>query len=96
MSRLTVLPANASAEIEPGQMLIHAAHQAGVELEAGCFNCFCGTCVVEVLLGMENLEAPSDEELEVLDQWNKDSDHFRLSCCAKVKGPGDLVIRAGH
>jgi ferredoxin, 2Fe-2S len=93
MPKVTVMPANRSAEVEAGELLIRAGEKAGVEMEAGCFNCFCGTCLVEVLAGMQNLEAPSDDELEVLDQWNKDPERYRLSCCVKVKGPGEVVIR---
>jgi ferredoxin len=96
MPRITVMPANRSAHVEPGQLLLHAGEKAGVEMEAGCFNCFCGTCLVEVLSGMESLTAPSDEEIEVLDQWNKDPEKYRLSCCVKVQGPGDVVIRLGR
>jgi ferredoxin len=93
MPKVTVLPANVSAEAEVGERLIQAGHRAGVEMDAGCFSCYCGTCLVEVVAGMENLEAPSAEELEVLDQWNKDAEKFRLSCSAKIKGPGEIVIR---
>jgi ferredoxin, 2Fe-2S len=96
MPKITVLPMNRSAEVESGELLLKAGEKAGVEMEAGCFNCFCGTCLVEVVAGMQNLDAPSDDELDVLDQWNKDPDHFRLSCCVKVKGPGDIVIRLGR
>jgi 2Fe-2S ferredoxin len=96
MPKITVLPANRAAQVEPGELLIRAGEKAGVDMEAGCFNCFCGTCLVKVVSGMENLETPSDEELEVLDQWNKDAQTYRLSCCTKVKGPGDVVILASH
>jgi ferredoxin len=96
MPKVTVLPANRSAEVEPGELLIRAGQKAGVEMEAGCFDCFCGTCLVEVVAGMENLEAPADEELEVLDQWNKDPEKFRLCCSVKVRGPGEVVIRQIH
>ena len=96
MPKVTVLPAKLSAEVPPGVLLLDAGEQAGVEMEAGCFNCSCGTCVVEVVAGMENLEAPTPEELDVLDQWNKDPEKYRLTCCVKVKGPGDVVIQAGH
>ena len=95
MPKVTVLPTGQVAEVEPGVLLIRAGEKAGVAMEAGCFSCFCGTCLVEVVSGLENLEAPSDEELEVLDQWNKDPEKFRLSCCVKVHGPGDVVIQAG-
>ena len=95
MPKVTVLPANLSAEVEPGELLLEAGEKAGVEMEAGCFNCSCGTCVVEVVSGMENLAAPTDEELDVLDAWNKDPDKYRLACCTKVE-KGDVTIRQSH
>lgn len=96
MPKVTVLPANVSTVVEPGVLLLDAGEAAGVEMEAGCFNCACGTCVVDVVSGMENLDEPTPEELDVLDQWNKDPEKQRLTCCVKVKGPGDIVIKAGH
>ena len=96
MPNVTVLPVRASVEVPPGELLLRAGERAGVEMEAGCFNCSCGTCVVEVVSGNENLEEPSPEELEVLDQWNKDPEKFRLTCCVRIKGPGEVVIRQGH
>jgi ferredoxin len=95
MPRVTVLPADKSAEVEPGELLLEAGEKAGVEMEAGCFNCSCGTCVVEVVSGMENLEEPTPEELDVLDSWNKDPEKYRLTCCVKIK-EGDVVIRQPH
>ena len=95
MPKVTVLPANASAEVPIGELLLEAGEKAGVEMEAGCFNCSCGTCVVEVVSGMENLEEPTPEELDVLDSWNRDAEKFRLTCCVKVKN-GDIVIRQIH
>lgn len=92
MAKVTVLPANVTAEVHAGALLIEAGEAAGVDMEAGCFNCSCGTCVVEVVQGMENLEDPSPDELDVLDQWNRDPEKFRLTCCVKVRD-GDIVIR---
>ena len=95
MPKVTVLPADKSGEVEAGELLLEAGEKAGVEMEAGCFNCSCGTCVVEVVRGMENLEEPTPEELDVLDSWNKDPEKYRLTCCVKVKA-GDVVIRQVH
>jgi len=95
MPKVTILPAGASAEVEPGELLLEAGEKAGIEMEAGCFNCSCGTCVIEVVSGMENLEEPTPEELDVLDQWNKDPEKFRLTCCVHVKA-GDVVLRQHH
>jgi ferredoxin len=92
MPKITVLPANVSAEVEPGELLLEAGEKAGVEMEAGCFSCSCGTCVVEVVSGMENLEPPTPEELDVLDQWNRDPEKYRLACCVRIQ-KGEVVIR---
>ena len=89
------MPANLSAEVPSGELLLEAGEKAGVEMEAGCFNCSCGTCVVEVLSGMENLAEPTAEELDVLDSWNRDPEKFRLTCCVRVTG-GEVVIRQPH
>lgn len=95
MPKITVLPANTSAEVAPGTLLLDAGEAAGVEMEAGCFNCSCGTCAVEIVSGMENLEEPAPEELDVLDQWNKDPEKYRLTCCVRIK-QGEVVVRGGH
>ncbi|HAB17369.1 MAG TPA: hypothetical protein DCE44_13070 [Verrucomicrobiales bacterium] len=95
MAKITILPAQATAEVPDGENLIEAGEAAGVEMEAGCFNCSCGTCVAEVVSGMENITEPTPEELDVLDQWNKDPEKFRLTCCNKILH-GEVVLRAGH
>jgi ferredoxin len=95
MPKVVILPAGAAADVPAGELLLDAGERAGVEMEAGCFNCSCGTCVVEVISGMANLEPPSPEELDVLDQWNKDPEKYRLACCVRVQD-GEVVLRQIH
>jgi ferredoxin len=95
MPKITIQPQNVSADVESGETLLEAGEKAGVEMEAGCFNCSCGTCVAEVVSGMENLSPASDEELDVLDQWNKDPDKYRLTCCVQIL-KDSVVLKAGH
>ena len=95
MPKVTILPAQVSAEVEPGELLIEAGEKAGIEMEAGCFNCSCGTCVIEVVSGMSHLEPATPEELDVLDQWNRDPDKYRLTCCVRIQG-GEVVLRQVH
>jgi len=95
MPKVIVLPQNVAAEVPPGTTLLDAGEKAGVDMEAGCFNCACGTCAAEIVSGMENLAPPSPEELDVLDQWNRDPDRFRLTCCVKVL-QGDVTLRQAH
>jgi ferredoxin len=95
MPKVTLLPGGQSAEVPADTLLLDAGEAAGVEMEAGCFNCSCGTCAVEIASGMENLDPPTDEELNVLDQWNKDPEKYRLTCCVKIQ-KGEVVIRLEH
>ncbi len=95
MPRITVLPAHVSAEVPPGLLILEAGAKAGIDMEAGCFNCACGTCVVEVVAGIGNLESPTPEELDVLDQWNRDAERYRLACCTRIK-TGEVVVRQFH
>jgi ferredoxin len=92
MPKITVLPAARVASVPAGEILLKAGEKAGVEMEAGCFHCFCGTCIVEVVQGGENLSEPTPEELEVLDSWNRDPQVYRLACCTRIAA-GDVVIR---
>jgi ferredoxin len=93
--RLTVQPSGQSADVPAGELLLEAGERAGVDMEAGCFNCSCGTCVIEVLQGMEHLDVPTPEELDVLDQWNKDPERYRLACCVRIRD-GEVVIKQTH
>jgi ferredoxin len=95
MPKVVILPTAATADVAAGETLLEAGEKAGVDMEAGCFNCSCGTCVAEIVAGMGNLEPPTPEELDVLDQWNKDPEKFRLTCCVKITG-GEVTLRQAH
>jgi ferredoxin len=95
MPKVIVMPDKKTAEVAPGTLLLDAGEAAGVDMEAGCFNCSCGTCTARIHSGMENLDPPTDEELEVLDQWNKDPEKYRLTCCVKIN-KGEVVLQQEH
>lgn len=86
------MPANLSADVEPGELLLKAGERAGAQMKFACGSCFCGTCVVEVLSGMANLSEPAPAEIEVLGQINKHPERYRLACCARVER-GEAQIR---
>ncbi len=97
VAKFTIQNLNKSAEVPDGELtILEAGERAGVDMEFGCRDCSCGTCVVEVIHGMKNLSKSTDEEIDVLDTWNKDPEKYRLACCVKVM-KGEVVIReAGH
>ena len=48
----------------------------------------CGTCAVQVLDGMKNINPPSKNELKTLAEKKKPVEKgYRLSCCSKITGP---------
>lgn len=65
-------------EIEDGLKIVETIEEAGVPI--GCSNGVCGTCEVEVLEGMENLNEMTEEEEDLGMEGNK-----RLGCQCIVK-----------
>lgn len=92
MPKVTILPVELTAEVAAGENLLDAGEHAGVEMVAGCFNCSCGTCAVEVVRGGENLAAPAPREIEVLTASERHPSRFRLACTTKVLR-GEVTIR---
>ena len=97
MATITIENSDHTAEIPDGKLtILEAGEKAGVDMEFGCRDCSCGTCVVEIVEGMENLSTPTGEEIDVLDTWNRDPEKYRLACCVKIM-KGDVVVHApGH
>ena len=59
-----------------------------------CRSANCGTCRIDVLEGLGELEAPEDDEASVLEIFG-DPPTRRLACCAKMRpGLGRLRVRA--
>jgi len=65
-------------EIEDGKKIVESIEEAGVPI--GCSNGVCGTCEVEVLEGMENLNEMTEEEEDLGMEGDK-----RLGCQCEIK-----------
>ncbi len=92
MPKVTILPVELTADVAAGENLLDAGELAGVEMVAGCFNCSCGMCAVEVIRGGENLAAATPGEVEVLAASQRHPVRFRLACATKVLR-GEVTIR---
>ena len=53
---------------------------------AGC----CGSCVVEITSGIENISEKNDDELTFLQCLGYEGDKYRLACQCKVLGDIEL------
>ena len=65
-------------ELPNGSSLTQSCEEAGVPF--ACTEGICGTCVVEVLDGMENLSAMTEEEKDFLGVQDRE----RLACQCKI------------
>ncbi|MFB3890692.1 MAG: 2Fe-2S iron-sulfur cluster-binding protein [Phycisphaerae bacterium] len=101
--KLTFLPANVTVEVDPAHLppnhfgkegsILDIALANGVQLEHACGGAgVCGTCHVIVNAGMENLSAPEDDEMDVVDQAPNATLTSRLACQAVVKGDVTVTV----
>ncbi|MCB1117989.1 MAG: (2Fe-2S)-binding protein [Chlamydiia bacterium] len=72
--------------LEDGEAIKGACEEAGVPF--ACEEGVCGTCVVEVESGMENLSDFTEEEVDFLGE----QDCERLACQCKIKN-GTVKLR---
>jgi ferredoxin len=66
-------------EVPDGEPIASACEEAGVPF--ACTEGVCGTCIIEVVEGMENLSPVTQEEKDFLGEQNKE----RMACQCKLK-----------
>jgi ferredoxin len=77
-----------------GGRLVDICDNESAPVPFSCRSASCGTCRVDILEGAELLEAPADDELEVLDIFGDDPTRRRLACQMCLRGgDGRLRIR---
>ena len=86
------LPDNIKAESEAGELVIHAAAAAGVNISRHCGGAgTCGKCRVSAIDGERFLSPLTLTEKKLLKKEEIDSG-VRLACCAKISGSGTLRV----
>lgn len=80
MAKLIFTNTGEETELADGSPLIEACEEAGVPF--ACTEGVCGTCVIEVVDGMDNLSEFTQEERDFLGDKNKE----RLACQCKIRG----------
>ena len=88
----TLCPDGAVIEVQPGELVIDALLENGIEIEHACEkSCACTTCHVIVREGFNSLNEADELEEDQLDKaWGLEATS-RLSCQTFV-GDEDLVI----
>ncbi len=80
-----------SVEVEAGTSIQDANDKADANIPFGCTQGECGTCLIEVLSGMENLTPITEDEDMTLSAEEKAA-NYRLACQCKITG-GEIKIQ---
>lgn len=80
MAKLIFDNTDEEKQIVDDSPIAEACEEAGVPF--ACTEGVCGTCVIEVLEGIENLSPFTQEEMDFLGEQDKE----RLACQCRIKG----------
>lgn len=78
-------------KVPAGTRLIEISEKVGAGITYGCREGECGTCMMRIVSGMENMSERSVLEDKVL-QENMAGRNNRLACQAQVLG-GDVIVK---
>jgi len=79
MAKLIFENTEEEVELPDGSLITEVCEEAGVPI--ACAEGVCGTCVIEVTSGMENLSEFNQAEADFLGELNNE----RLACQCKIK-----------
>lgn len=78
MAKVTNIKSGKSEEVSNGEGIRHACEKLGVPF--GCEEGICGTCMIDIHEGEENLSDLTEQEKDLM----RDKKH-RLACQCKIK-----------
>ncbi len=77
-------------EVQEGSGLRDVAIDNGWSVAFGCGDGVCGTCIVKIAEGKDNLLPIEEKELQTLSVMGLDDGNHRLLCQCKIRG--DVAI----
>lgn len=89
MSTVTFKTDNKTAEAQPGEPLMNICDRVQASVPFSCRNGICGTCIIKVNSGMENLSSPEEKEKNTLQMFGAGANN-RLACQCKVNGDVEI------
>lgn len=89
MPKVTFKKENVTVEVEKGTKFQDVVSKAGANVIFGCEDGICGSCLLTVVKGMENLPKASEQEKQTLEMFVAEKNQ-RLACQLVVNG--DVVI----
>ncbi|MFA6474897.1 MAG: 2Fe-2S iron-sulfur cluster-binding protein [Patescibacteria group bacterium] len=90
MPKVTFITDNKTVEAQAGELLREVCQHNGLTLPFGCENGLCGTCLISIKKGAENLTDKTDQEKDTLEVLNAYPEQ-RLACQCHLKD-GDVTF----
>lgn len=84
MAKVTYKNKDESVEISDGSSFKQVIRDNSWNIPFGCEEGICGTCIVRIVSGMENLSEVSEKERQTLKAMELDEKEFRLVCQLQI------------
>jgi ferredoxin len=81
-----------AVDVTAGASLLEICEEHDAPVPFDCRGGACGTCLVRVVAGAENLSALTDNEVIMLEELGSTSGDMRLACQLRVLGPVELRL----
>lgn len=93
MPKVTFKDDDLTVEVETGANLRDTAQAEGASIPFGCEQGICGTCLINIPVGEENISDMEDQEKETLSAMGAEPGQ-RLAC--QCQAEGDVEIESAH
>lgn len=90
-NKITIEGKDSPTEVESGKHLSEVLDASNSPILFGCRTGICGTCLIQVIEGEDNMAPPCADELEFLEIVAEGENSMRLAC--KVVLNGDAKIK---
>ena len=90
--KLTFVDINVSVNVPAGTRVIEVSEKVGAGIIYGCREGDCGTCMMKIISGGQNLSEPTALEDKVLKE-NMAGKGMRLGCQAQIIGEGEVKVK---
>lgn len=82
---------NIEADAPLGKAVKEIVEETGANVHFACEDGRCGTCLVKVVKGLENLNDRTENEKKTLELLGAEENN-RLACQCKIEKDGEIVI----
>jgi ferredoxin len=91
MAKVVYKNTNDIVEVRDGENLRQVILDNSWNIPFGCENGVCGTWIIRIVSGIENLSEPSEKELMTLPAMGLSTETYRLACqCSILKGEVEI------